>query len=421
MNKKVLIISNEPLSNRYSNGRTLRNLLLNIPKEQIAQFFLHGEADETVVSASYRVTDQEALNALLMRKNKVKKVQAQTSTTGATPTVQPKKVHKNCKTMVLRDIVWRSYAWWKKDFDKFIEDFNPDVLLLQAGDSPFMYAITLKIANKFKLPIVMYNSEEYVLKKRIYSRANEKSIWHKILLGRLKRVYKKLMDKVSYCIYTTEYLEDKYQKVYPHLNKSCALYTASELSPLKDNSQKDKFSVLYCGNLGVGRVIPLDEFARVLYEVDQNAVLEIYGKFQQEEAEKFLCKNKNVYYGGTVPYEQVPDLMSKASMLLHTENADRLQNLLGAFSTKIADSLASGRPFLVYAINEYPFVQYLKKYDCAHIAADKNELKEVLTKCISDMEYRKKYIPNALKIAKEKHNTQKNCEIMENILNSINN
>ena len=104
MDKKVLIISNEPLSNRYSNGRTLRNLMLNVKKDQIAQFFLHDEADETVVSKSYRVTDKDALNAFLMRKSKTQTVKQPVQTENVTPTVQPKKINKNCKTMVLRDI-----------------------------------------------------------------------------------------------------------------------------------------------------------------------------------------------------------------------------------------------------------------------------------------------------------------------------
>lgn len=420
MDKKILIISNEPISNNTSNGRTLRNFLVDIPKEQIAQFFLHGTPDEESVSSFYQVSDNDALNALLMRKPKAKKAQQTKQNVTTTSTVTPKKIRRNCKTMVLRDIVWRTYAWWKKDFDKFIKNFNPDVLLFQAGDAPFMFAITLKIAKKYKLPIVMYNSENYVLKKRIYSKANEKSFWHKILLGSLKHVYKKLMDKVSFCIYSTEYLENCYQKAYPHEDKSCALYTVSELSPLPDESDNENFSLLYCGNLGVGRVFPLNEIAKTLYEVDKNAVLNIYGKFQDEASEKFVCSNKNVHYGDVVPYEQVPTLMSKASMLLHTENADRLQNLLGAFSTKIADSLASARPFLVYAINEYPFVQYLKKYDCAHVATTNEELKEVLKKCINDIQFREKYLDNAQKVAKEKHSIQKNCEIIEEILDKLN-
>ena len=103
--------------------------------------------------------------------------------------------------MVIRDIVWRSYRWWNKDFNKFINDFAPDVVMLQAGDAPFMYAIALKIAKKYKLPIVMYNSEEYVLKEWMYSSAKNTPFWHYVLQRRLKTVYKRFMKQAAFCIY----------------------------------------------------------------------------------------------------------------------------------------------------------------------------------------------------------------------------
>ena len=419
MNKKILIISNEPLSNTYSNGRTLRNFLLNIPKEQIAQFFLHGQPDLEVVSHFYKVTDMDALNAFLMRKPKEKKVHQAKGNVAVTSNAQPKKIRRSCKTMVFRDIIWRSYAWWKKDFDNFIKEFHPDVLLFQAGDAPFMFALTIKIAKKYKLPIIMYNSENYVLKKRMYSGSNEKSVWHKMLHGRLKRVYKKLMNKVSFCIYSTEYLEEQYQKAYPHPNKSCALYMVSELEPLLDNSDNEHFSLLYCGNLGVGRVIPLAEIAKTLYKIDKEATFNVYGKFVSEQGKRHLCDNPNVIYGGTVSYDQVPELMSNASMVVHSENTDRIEHLQYAFSTKIADNLASGRPFLVYASNEYLFSEYLKQNECAHVANDVDQLETILQECIKNITYRNKYVHNAIDIAQKNHNANSNGKRINEILNSI--
>ena len=412
MKKKVMIISNEPLSNTSSNGRTLRNFFLDFPKEQIAQFYIHGEPDGGVCSSYYQVSDRDALNAVLFRKPERKLSKEMPS--GASR--EPKRYKKNCRTMLIRDIVWRSYRWWKKDFNKFIKDFAPDVVLLQAGDAPFMYAIALKISKKRKIPVVMYNSEAYVLKEKMYSDVKKYSIWHMSLHRRLKRIYKKLMQKVNFCIYSTEYLEEKYQKKYPHPGKSCTLYTVSELPLLEDTSDKNKFSLLYCGNLGVGRVRPLDEMAKVLFEVDPNAMLKVYGKFVNEEDKMLLCSNPNVFYGGTVPYDEVPKLMSNASMLIHCENAERLDDLRGAFSTKIADSLACGRPFLVYATREYPFVQYLEKYNCAHIATHIEELKNILMKNFTDEAYRTKYVQNALNVAQSNHSVIVNSKQFLKIL-----
>ena len=106
-------------------------------------------------------------------------------------------------------------------------------------------------------------------------------------------------------------------------------------------------------------------------------------------------------------------------MLLHCENPDRVTNLKHAFSTKIADLLASGRPFLVYASDEYPFVQYLKKNNCAHIASTPNELMDTIKLCISDKQYRYKYVDNAVRVANEKHNFRKNSDIFRAILNIV--
>ena len=225
------------------------------------------------------------------------------------------------------------------------------------------------------------------------------------------------MNKVSYCIYSTEYLEREYQKKYPHEGKSCTLYTVSEMTCLPDNSS-EQFNLLYCGNLGVGRDEPLAEIAKVLQEVDPEAKLDIYGKFTSEECENRVCSNENVNNNGFVSYDQISKIMSEASMLIHTEHPDRLENLKNAFSTKIADSLASGRPFLVYARREYPFVQYLVENDCAHIASTKEELKEVLQKCIADKSYREKYIPNALKTAKKNHSAEEICNKVFEIINN---
>ena len=118
MKKKVMIISNEPLSNTSSNGRTLRNFFLDFPKEQIAQFYIHGEPDGGVCSSYYQVSDRDALNAVLFRKPERKLSKEMPS--GASR--EPKRYKKNCRTMLIRDIVWRSYRWWKKDFNKFIKD-----------------------------------------------------------------------------------------------------------------------------------------------------------------------------------------------------------------------------------------------------------------------------------------------------------
>ena len=132
-----------------------------------------------------------------------------------------------------------------------------------------------------------------------------------------------------------------------------------------------------------------------------------------------VCATPNVTYYGFLDYSEILTHMSKASMLVHCENNTRLENLRYAFSTKIADSLASTRPFLVFASGEYPFVQYLLKNQCAHIVENTDELKRILRNCIDNKIYRWQYAENARLTAERNHNREENCRKVEEIFNSI--
>lgn len=418
---KVLVVSNNCFNKSDSNGRTLMNFFMGYPKENLAQFYLHGEPDFNVCANYYCVSDNDALRAFKSLRVYSKDGLIECHDVESENVVHEKKQAKNCRNRVLRDIVWRSYRWWNRCFNKFLQEFRPEVILLQAGDSPFMYNIARKIAKKFSLPLIMYNSENYVLKEKLYASSSKKDIWHNILQKRLKKEYKRIMKNIDFCVYSTEYLEECYQKAYPHEGKSTALYTVTDMKDCSSEQEVAPFNLLYCGNLGVGRVYPLDELAKTLALVDKNATLRVFGKFTDEQSQKLICDNQNVVYGGIIPYEQVSEEIKKSSMVIHVENPDRLQNLLGAFSTKIADCLACGKPFLVYATREYPFVQYLEKNNAAHIAGKVEELKEILVKAIDDIGYRNKFIDNALRLVKERHSAKKTQEEMLTILQKITN
>lgn len=415
---RVLVISNNSFNKSDSNGRTLMNFFMDYPKENIAQFYLHGEPDFDICANYYCVSDKDSLRAFKSLKSYTKDGSVKHEVESKT-TTQSKKQTRTCRTMFLRDIVWRSYRWWNKYFNNFIQKFNPEVVLLQAGDCPFMYNITRRVSKKYGIPIIMYNSENYVLKNKMYSNVKRGDFWHAILKKRLKKEYKKIMKAVSHCIYSTEYLEDCYQKAYLHEGKSTTLYTVTDMKDCSSKHEATSFNLLYCGNLGVGRVYPLDELAKTLALVDKNAKLKIFGKFTDEQSQKLVCDNQNVVYGGVVPYEQVPEEIKSSSMVVHTENPERLQNLLGAFSTKIADCLACGKPFLVYALREYPFVKYLEQNNAAHIAEDVDELKVVLGKCLKDIGFRNQFLKNSKKLAEKNHRVKENCRKMVEILKKV--
>lgn len=422
--KRILVISNEPFSNNTSNGRTLKNLMNGYDVEKMAQFYLHGVPDMNFCPNNFQVTDRDALHAFLHKRKKaevpVLKQQGSDAEKVALPRDTPA-VRRSCRNLIIRDIVWSTYAWWDKAFEQFLVRFSPEVVLIQGGDAPFLFALAQKIAKRFNASLVQFTTENYVLKRYMYSDAHKERFWHFLFQKRMKRRYASFMKQAAYNIYSTDQLEQDYQQQYPHPGKSAALYTVTELLDLPTvvKPERDYFQIVYCGNMGVGRTPVLTEFAKVLQEIDPRAMLEVYGKCPDETEKKALCAMPNVKYRGLVPYSEVVSILQGADMTIHCENTAWLSDLRTAFSTKIADSLAVGTPFLVYADRQYPFVKYLENNRCAHIAGDREELKQVLTACINDVEYCLQYVATAKETALRNHSEQSCCSSFNRIIDSL--
>lgn len=421
---RLLIIANSAMNESSSNGRTLKNLLCEFVPDDLAQFYINGVPDISCCANYYHIPDKVAVKALLdpvFRKNICGKVVADTSTNYANGEGQvSKKIVKSCKNKFIRDLIWSTKRWWTKDFDHFLDVFSPEAVLLYAGDTPFMFDIARLISKKREIPLVMYNCENYVLKDILYAGVKKHSFWHILLKNRLKKAYYRFMNDVRFCFYNTEYLEDNYQLIYPHKGKSCSVYTAANMRDCRtEQKEQNVFTLLYCGNLGVGRASSLVSLANVLYSVNPMARLKIFGSVADSENEKLLSNCSNVIFGGRITYEQVLEETKRCSMVVHCENPDRLVNLQCAFSTKISDYLSCGVPILIYALRDFPFVKYLEKHNVAHIAENENELKCVLTECVNSKNFREKYVNNAVALANKNHNLKNNGNLVKDILNSV--
>ena len=89
------------------------------------------------------------------------------------------------------------------------------------------------------------------------------------------------------------------------------------------------------------------------------------------------------------------------------------------FSTKVADSLASGTCFVLYVPAHITCAKYVKENDCAIVISKASELKERLAEIINEKEKRNYYINRAISVAERNHNANKNREKFAELLNSL--
>lgn len=406
---KVMIFSNNCFSDTGSNGRTLANFFLNWPIENIAQFYIKNEKPNIKVCNNYfRITDSEAIKLFFTGKKKnIEHPQFNGQ----------KKIENNLKrpmkrtplNILLRDFIWRSMRWKGKEFDNWIKDFNPDVILLQAGDSPFMLNLATNIAKKNKIPLVIYNSESYYFKKENYMENSVSSLlFYPIFRIYLKKQYRRTMRYATHTIYISDYLQEAYQKEFNHKSTTLMTVTDYQAKPRLVNRDIPIFS--YLGNLGLGRIDSLIKIANTLQDINKDIFLHVYGNTVNEDDRKVLEECKGLRYHGSISYEDVLDVMHDSDVLLHVENFSDFykKDLQYGFSTKIADSLASERCFFVFAPQEIGFCDYLKKNEAAWVINSEDQLKESLKIIISNVDERNKYINNAKILSQKNHNKEKN-------------
>lgn len=415
---KVLVISHNCFSKSGSNGRTISNFFINWPKESIAQFYIIDEIPDVEICSNYfRVTDIEVLKAFYKKANVgIQIVNQNVKVECGRKDEKLSKLYKRSKkrtpiSYIVRNIIWDSSRWKSDEFVTWVNEFNPNIVLLQLGDYAFMIRIALDIATKRNIPLIIYSSEDYYFKdKKTFSP------FYNYYRYDYKNQIKKLFKYLSYSIYNSYMLRNTYLNEFKH--QCIVIMTSTNITPIEDKKINSPIIVSYLGSLGVGRHEPLIEIAETVHKLNQNVYLDIYGKIPNNDVKKALYACSGVRFMGFVAYDEVTKIMRKSDVLVHAENFSEFYkwDLKHAFSTKISDCLGSGSCLFVYAPNNMAFTKYLLENKAAFVVTDKNNLEESLKNILEDNELRQSIINNSLLAAHNHHDANTNAERFREIV-----
>jgi len=406
---RVLVFSNNCFSKTDSNGRTLGNFFIGWPKDKLAQFYIQSaEPDFDYCSNYYRVTDSQALRSVysnsrggvIKPKNEVDVFPKNNSTDSI------KHQKRNAMTMLVRDVVWSLRRWMNQEYRIWVNAFQPDIVLLQAGDCPFMFDIAVQTAKEYRAKLVIFNTEGYYFKDFDYFKSyGIPHTLYPVFRARLISAMNKAYKLADYAIFNCDSLNEDFSKEFSV--KSEVIYTTSKST--KKNNEKEstsEFVVSYAGNLGVGRPQSLIEIANTLHDINQDYYLDIYGTIPNESVHRAFSKCEGIRFHGRISYEEVQNIMQDSDLLIHVESFDPYykKDLKYAFSTKIADCLASNRCFMMYAPTDFEETRYLLQNNAAFVVPSSDKLVETLQLLIKCPDVRSKYIKNALKLYRQNHN-----------------
>lgn len=416
---KLLVLSNNSFSKQNSNGRTLGGLLKGWPKDKIAQFCISSDgADYEVCNNYYCVTDGDVLKSTLKFKPAERHVLDPEMHLDSNNTADGRVKHRKTSfKMLMRNAAWMLGFWRGNEFDKWVEEFAPEIILLQSGDSYFMHHLAIKLSKKTGARLAVFNTEGYYLLKEDYFKKDGEI--GKLLFKLYSKVYgyyfRKFMRKCEKQIYCNNLLKEDYAKEFGE--ESIVIYTPSSLVfDAKEISSLPKFT--YLGNMGFDRPKALIEFANMLGEIDSRYFLDVYGYAKDEDMVARLKACKSIKFHGAVSYERVKQIINESDFLIHVESQDvKWQEALRyGFSTKIADSISSGKVFVLYSSRDIACAQYLLDNGAGIFGEDLCELKKKITDVIASGFLRKELAERARAVSCENHNPQKNVIKMREYL-----
>lgn len=420
---KVLIIANNSFSLTDSNGRTIGNFFQGWPKDRLAQFcIIFNDPNWDLCDNYYCVSDKAALMSLLGIKmygraqKTVDFIYKQAPQFGKRSTIK-----KTALSALIRQLVW-SIGLWKRDFKKWVDLFNPEVVLVVSGDAGFMLDLGRKVSQDRSIPLVIYNSENYYFKDKDFMRP---TLFHELIYKIYHKVYRqsfvKFIKQATKSIYINDALKEVYENEFDLPSE--VIYTSSSIEFVRKEWNRKAPRFAYLGNLGVNRHKSLIDIAVSLNEIDENFKLEIYGRIPDDNVKKAFDSCPAILYCGVVSYEEVVNIIHQVDIIFHIESFDShyIEDLHYAFSTKIADSLASGTNFVLYAPSSLACTEYIKENDCAWLITDRSEIKQTLIRIIANENERERILENAYKVANQNHKTSLNIvHFQKIIMESIN-
>lgn len=418
--KRLLIISHNCFSKSGSNGRTLANLLYGWPKDKMAQLYIHNELpDFTVNNNYYCITDKDVLNSIIKRCQAGQNVEESTdegvSRLNSLHQIT-KASTKNSFVFLLREFAWDSRLWRSDKLYEWIDSFSPEIVLVQAGDAAFLLKIAEKISKKYKASLFVFNTEGYYFKKESYLNETVVSrLFYPVVHYQFVNAYDSLINEAKAVVYNNGILMHDYSNY--HFKTSRVIMASSEFADEEPYENKiNRF--VYAGNLGLNRHKSLIELAEVLNSIDNSLKIDVYGTAPTKSVELELSECNSIVMHGFIPYKELQDILRKSKFLVHVESFEPFyrEDLKYALSTKVADSLACGACFIVYAPENMAVSQYLKDKKASVLINKRDELYQKLRNVLFDDKCVEIISRNGRALAMKNHSLHQNREAFQKLL-----
>ncbi len=413
---KILVLSWEAWNGTNSFGNSYSSIFKNISQLEIANISCrYGRTDTNIVSRSFQITEKSILKSFISKSAAGHEI-LDSEFSNDIPLekngynrslwnlITWVRTHRFTLIFWLRDLIWFTKKWKCKELNRFIDDFDPDVIWIPVYYSTYMNDIALYLKKYTNKPMVSYISDDnYTL--------NQFSLSPLYWIDRLiKRPYIKKVIKNSKILYViTEKQRDEYKEIFGIecllLWKGADFTSIVPTVPILNSPLK----MVFMGNIGLNRwksIVNIIDALKIINKDSIKLLLDIYtlSPLTDEIKSKLniegvSCLMKNI------PSDEINAVFENSDILLHVEPTSLKYRLMYrlSFSTKLVDCFAAARCIFAYGGNTGS-LDYLRRNDAGIIVSEKKEIYSTLLDLINDSDRIKSYGIKSFQCGLKNHN-----------------
>lgn len=415
---RVLIISAEVWQDSQNGGNVLSNIFRDTGFV-LAQIYCNpGTPQNRLCTHYYQMTDSMVIRGFLNRKPIGRAFDLDSDDTEHSEfnmkAEQPNKGfyaffhnHRMGIFYAMRNILWNASNWKNGGLDKFVEDFDPDIIFAPCYGSKFMLRLTRYVSKLTGKKIISYISDDsYTL--------HQFSLSPLYWLNRFS-VRRQLRQTFPY--YALVYTMTETQKEQCEYDFGANMKILLKAVPLGEIPEKtavgSPIRLIYAGGIYLNRWKTLAAVADEVREINKEGKkiqLDIYtGNEVSPKINLLLNDGENSIIHGIVSLNELHEIYKKSDIALHVESFD-LKNRLAvrmSFSTKIVDCLASGCAVMAICDEKQGGFNYLKKEDAAICINSINDIKNQLSSIVNSSDVILSYAQKAKQCCQKNHDREK--------------
>lgn len=418
---RVLVVSHNVFSSSGNMGKTMMHMLAGIPPDNLAQLYFHQEIPTRRCCLHYfRMTDSNILHSLFTRKTEFRVFDAsdidESAVQSRTDTGWLAKVYQFSRRRTsfiyfLRDTMWRFGKWKTKALLEWVQAFAPNVIFLAAGDYAFPYRIAIWLSDFLHIPIGMWCADDFYIEP-----LNHGPFFRRIQCQQLVKLARKVIHRGGTIVTISDMMQRDYARLFQVPTKTIRISSAINHYSLPADFRS---GVVYVGNLGINRIVPLTELGRALRAaaITGFETINVYSGERNSTILQQINKGNGLTYCGCISEREVERLLGTSKFIIFTEAFDNksICRTKYSLSTKIAESLRSGACILAYGPSEIAAIDYLRRYRAAYILEKAEELPNAIRHLCEEANEYSHYTLCAQSLAEQFHSAEVNEECLRDI------